>query len=66
MLVRNMESEILAELKVIKEDLQYIKEHMVDKDMVLSQEEEKALDESIEEYQQGKTVKLADFKRDDE
>ncbi len=60
------ESEIIEELKVIKKDLRYIKEHMVDVDMVLTSGEEKVLKESIEEFKKGKTIKLKDLGRENE
>ncbi len=58
-------SDLMQELKVIKEDLQYIKEHMVDIDMVLTPEEEGILAESINEFKSGKTAKLEDLKREE-
>jgi hypothetical protein len=57
-------SELMQELKLIREELQYIKEHMVDVDMVLTPEEEESLDECMREYREGKTVRLEDFKRE--
>ena len=57
-------SELMEELKVIKEDLQYIKKHMVDVDMILTPEEEEILNQSINEFRDGKTTKLHDLKRD--
>jgi len=59
-------SELMQELKLIREELQYIKEHMVDVDMVLSHEEEKCLEECMCEHRDGKTVKLCDFKREND
>jgi len=60
------ESEIIEELKVIKKDLRYIKEHMVDVDMVLTSGEEKVLKESIEEFKKGEKIKLKDLGRENE
>ena len=57
-------SELMEELKVIKEDLQYIKEHMVDVDMILTPDEDEILNKSINELRDGKTTKLHDLKRD--
>ncbi len=54
----------MRELKSIKDELKYIKEHMVDIDMILTSEEEKILKESIEEFKAGKTTKLSDLKKD--
>lgn len=58
------EPEIIEELKVIKKDLRYIKEHMVDIDMILTPGEEKVLKESIEEFKKGETIKLKDLGRE--
>ena len=57
-------SELMEELKVIREDLQYIREHMVDVDMILTPEEEDVLNQSVNEFRDGKTTKLHDLKRD--
>ena len=57
-------SEVLEELKNIKDDLQYIKENMVDVDMILTSDEVEILADSINEYKNGKTTKLDDLKRD--
>jgi hypothetical protein len=58
-----IETEIIKELKAIKEDLRYIKEHMVDIDTILTSDEEKALKESIDEFERGKTIRLKDLER---
>ena len=58
------DSQILQELRAIKEDLEYIKEHMVDVDMVLTPEEERILEEGIREHKEGKTVRLEELKRE--
>ena len=58
------EEKILAELKEIKKDLNYIKEHMVDSDTILTPEEKKRLDESLKDFREGKTVSLEDFEKD--
>ena len=57
-------SELMEELKVIREDLQYIREHMVDVDMILTPEEEEILNQGINQLRDGKTTKLDDLKRD--
>ena len=57
-------SELMEELKIIREDLQYIREHMVDVDMILTPEEEEMLNQSINELREEKTTKLHDLKRD--
>lgn len=57
------ESEIMVELKAIREDLRYIKEHMTDIDVILTAEEEIILEETMGEFERGETVKLEDLKR---
>lgn len=58
------EKEIIKELKAIKKDLAYIKEHMIDIDSILTPEEEKILEEGIKEFKEGKAVKLEDLEHD--
>ena len=58
------DSEVLAELKAIREDVEYIKEHMLDIDTILTTEEERILKESLEEYRRGETVTLDDLERE--
>ena len=53
----------MKELKEIKKEIKYIKEHMVDVDFFLSHEEEKILEKSMKEFEEGKAVKLEDFER---
>ncbi|MGB2843153.1 MAG: hypothetical protein WBC40_11885 [Halobacteriota archaeon] len=55
---------IWEELKAIRRELEYIKEHMVDVDTVLIQEEEKILDESLREFEAGEATKLEDFEKE--
>ena len=55
--------EIVGELKAIRHELAYIKQHMVDADTILTLDEEKRLAESIKAYKQGKAVKLEEFER---
>ena len=59
-----IEKEIWEELKVIRRELEYIKEHMVDVDTVLTQEEERILDESLREFEEGEATKLDDFEKE--
>jgi len=54
---------IVKELKEIKKEIEYIKEHMIDSDFILSVEEEKILEESIKEFEEGKAIKLEDFEK---
>jgi len=53
-----MESEVLKELRLIRRDLNYIRSHMVDQDMLLSPEEKVLLDESRRELRAGQTRSL--------
>ena len=53
----------MKELKEIRKEIEYIKEHMIDADFILSVEEEKILEESMQEFEEGKAIKLEDFKR---
>ena len=59
-----VETEVIKELKIIKRDLEYIKLHMVDIDAILTPEEDKILEEGLKEFEAGKTISLADLKRD--
>lgn len=55
--------QLTAELKAIRHDVEYIKEHMVDADSILTSEEQTRLDESITAHREGRSVKLQDFRR---
>ena len=55
-----MESELLKELKLIRADLNKIKKTMVTRGMVLSEDEEKLVDEAHEALQNGTTKTLAE------
>jgi hypothetical protein len=59
-----MESDVLKELRLIRQDLKYIKSHMVDQDMILSPEDKLLLDESRHELRAGKARSLDDILRD--
>lgn len=49
---------VYEELKDMKKELAYIKDHMVDVDMFLTPEEEDKLEEALEEHKKGKTTSL--------
>ncbi|RLF70149.1 MAG: hypothetical protein DRN40_05275 [Thermoplasmata archaeon] len=55
---------IMKELKEIRKDLEYIKEHMLDVDRILTEEEEALVLRAEKEYEEGKSVRLDDVKRD--
>ncbi len=59
-----IEENIMKELREIRKEIEYIKEHMIDIDSILSPEEEKLLEESIKEFKEGKAIKLEEFKRE--
>ena len=54
--------EVIEELKMIRRDLDYIKKHMIDVDTILTIDEERRLEESLEEYKEGKRIKLEERK----
>ncbi|OQX20988.1 MAG: hypothetical protein BWK75_04185 [Candidatus Altiarchaeales archaeon A3] len=56
--------EITNLLMAIKNDLKYIKIHMVDADIILAPDEEINLEKSLEEHNKGKTILLEDFEKE--
>ncbi|MDI6639810.1 MAG: hypothetical protein QMD78_03190 [Methanocellales archaeon] len=64
MMQTTIPKEIVEELKTIREDLDYIKKHMVDVDTILTPEEEKRLEESLKGYKEGETTRLEDFEKE--
>lgn len=52
---------IMEELRAIRKDISYIKEHM--ENLFLTSEEEGALAEAMGEYKQGNVVSLEEFKK---
>ena len=59
-----VETELIKELKTIEGDLEYIKLHKEDIDVILTPEEEEILEEGLREFEEGKTILLSDLKRD--
>jgi len=55
---------IIKELREIKKELRYIRDHMIDIDSILTTEEEYLLNIAKNEYNKGKTIRLEDAKRD--
>lgn len=55
---------VLKKLDTIKTELNYIKEHMVDVDTLLTPEEEERLEESLQEFKSRKTASLQDFEKE--
>ena len=64
MLMETENVKIIEELKIIRKDIDYIKEHMIDMDSFLTKKESKQLDESIKNFREGKTTALEDFKKE--
>ncbi len=56
--------QILEELKAIRTDLDYIKEHLIDVDTVLTTAEEARLEESLSDWRNGKTTSREEFERE--
>ena len=61
-----MENEnlIINKLDLIKAELDYIKNHMVDVDTILTSQEESRLNESLEEFSKGKTSSLEEVEKE--
>jgi len=59
-----VENRIWEELKAIREELEYIKAHMVDVDTILTPDEEALLDEALKEFEAGKVTKLDEFEHE--
>ena len=57
------EAKILHELKAIRQDLDYLKENMAEKNMFLSTEEKQLLEESFKNEKENKLVSSKDLKK---
>ena len=57
---------ILKEIGELKKEIAYIKEHMIDMDRLLTDEEIIMLKEAEKEFVEGKTIKLEDIERNSE
>ena len=58
------ETQIVQELKDIKKQLIFIKRNMIDKDMVLSQDDIDSLTETAKEKKQSKLISLEQIKKE--
>lgn len=56
-----VENRIWEELKAIREELEYIKAHMVDADTILTPDEAALLEEALDEFEAGKATRLDEF-----
>lgn len=59
-----IEKKIMKELEAIRKDLDFIKEHMVDIDTILTSGEEKMLEEAMKELNEGKAIRLEKLERE--
>ncbi len=59
--MENEMKQVLRRLDTIKTELDYIKEHMVDVDVILTEEERRLLDESIKHEKEGKLISLEEL-----
>lgn len=57
-------TQLMQELREIKKDVHFIKEHMVDVDTILTPKEKADLDKGLKELEEGKAVSLDVIKRD--
>ena len=55
---------ILGELKGIRDELDYIKEHMIDADMILDEADKEAIRTAEREFKAGKTVSIEKLKKE--
>ena len=60
-----MENEqvIMNKLDIIKAEIDYIRQHMVEVDSILTIEEEERLEQSIKEFKEGKTISLEELEK---
>ena len=55
---------ILEELKEIKQEIVYIKEHMVDVDTILDEDDKQAIEQAEKDLKEGKTIPLEQLKKE--
>ncbi len=55
---------IYDEVKSLKEDVSFIKEHMFDPDMIMTSEESKRFEQSMKELKDGKTIPFSKLKKE--
>lgn len=55
--------EILEELKKLRIDINILKERLIDQDAILTVDEEKILDEALDEYNRRETVSLEEIEK---
>ena len=52
------------ELLALRKEIQFIKTHMVEIDMIMTPEKETQLEEALEEHKKGRTKRLEDLKKE--
>ena len=55
---------ITEELKAIRKDLEFIKNHMFDPDTIMTTEEERRFKQALRELEEGKTTPLSQMKKE--
>ena len=55
---------MLRELKTIKTDISFIKKHMFDPDTIMTTEESRRFEQSMNELREGKTTPLSELKKE--
>ncbi|MEK6936844.1 MAG: hypothetical protein AABW58_02115 [Nanoarchaeota archaeon] len=63
-MVNDITKQVLEELKEIKKDIHFIKEHMTDPDTIMTTEEAERFEESMKELKEGKTTPLSELKKE--
>jgi len=56
--------QVFDELQSLKKDVSFIKKHMIDVDMILTEDDKQSLKEAEEEYAKGETTSLEDLKKE--
>ncbi|MEK6872768.1 MAG: hypothetical protein AABW90_02025 [Nanoarchaeota archaeon] len=59
----NMEK-MYMELLALKKEVQFIKNRMIDIDLIMTSDEEVVLDEALEAHKKGKTKRYEDLKKE--
>ena len=59
-----VKEQLIQELKEIKKDIHFIKEHMFDPDTIMTTEENKRFEQSIKELKENNTTSLSDIKKE--
>ena len=55
---------VAEELKAIRKDLEFIKNHMFDPDCIMTIEEEQRFNRAMQEYKEGKTTSISKLKKE--